>query len=117
MKSTEMNVVTGAFSYTGKYIAQRLLSMGKTVRTITGHPDRNNPFMEQVEAFPFNFDNPKELTRSLEGATTVYNTYWTRFPYGGPLLKTPLRAQRRCSRQPKRPGFANLCISVLPTPP
>lgn len=82
MKSTEMNVVTGAFSYTGKYIAQRLLSMGKTVRTITGHPERKNAFGEQVAAFPFNFDNPRELTRSLEGATTVYNTYWIRFPYG-----------------------------------
>lgn len=58
MKSTEVNVVTGAFSYTGKYIAQRLLSMGKTVRTITGHPERKNAFIEEVEAFPFNFDNP-----------------------------------------------------------
>ena len=62
-------------------------------------PKRENAFNEQVEAFPFNFDNPRELTRSLEGATTVCNTYWIRFLYGGALLTTPLRTQRRCSSQ------------------
>ena len=34
----EFHVVTGAFGYTGKYITQRLLSLGKKVRTITGAP-------------------------------------------------------------------------------
>ncbi len=82
MQSDELNVVTGAFSYTGKYITQRLLSMGKRVRTLTGHPDRENPFGDQVAAFPFNFDRPSDLADSLRGATTFYNTYWIRFSYG-----------------------------------
>ena len=82
METTEVNVVTGAFSHTGKYIAQRLLSMGERVRTLTGRPDHENPFGGQVEAFPFNFDKPGELTDSLRGATTLYNTYWVRFPHG-----------------------------------
>jgi uncharacterized protein YbjT (DUF2867 family) len=77
-----MNVVTGAFSYTGRYIAQRLLSMGEEVRTLTGQPDRENPFGRRVEAFPFSFDKPGELTESLWGATTLYNTYWVRFAWG-----------------------------------
>ena len=77
-----MNVVTGAFSYTGKYITQRLLSMGKRVRTLTGHPDRENPFGHQVSASSFNFDNLSQLTKSLHGATTLYNTYWVRFSHG-----------------------------------
>ena len=68
METTEVNVVTGAFSFTGKYIAQRLLSMGKSVRTLTGRPDDENPFDPQVKAFPFNFDKPGELTDSLKGA-------------------------------------------------
>ena len=80
--SSELNVVTGAFSYTGKYITQRLLSMGKEVRTLTRHPDRKSPFGDQVTAFPFNFDRPSDLIESLRGATTFYNTYWIRFPYG-----------------------------------
>lgn len=76
-----MNVVTGASGYTGKYITRRLLSVGEKVRTLTGHPDRQNPFGHQVSVFPFNFDNPNELIKSLEGSTTLYNTYWIRFPH------------------------------------
>jgi NADH dehydrogenase len=82
MDAPALNVVTGAFGYTGKYITRRLLVMGERVRTITGHPDRPNPFGKQVSAFPFNFDRPDELTKSLQGATTLYNTYWVRFSHG-----------------------------------
>jgi NADH dehydrogenase len=82
METAELNVVTGAFSYTGKYITQRLLSMGERVRTLTDHPNRPNPFGEQVSVSPFSFDDPAELTTSLRGATTLYNTYWVRFSHG-----------------------------------
>jgi NADH dehydrogenase len=82
MATAELDVVTGAFSYTGKYITQRLLSTGKRVRTLTGHPNRPNPFGEQVTVSPFSFDDPAELTKSLRGATTLYNTYWVRFSHG-----------------------------------
>jgi uncharacterized protein YbjT (DUF2867 family) len=83
MGTPELNVVTGAFSYTGKYITQRLLSMGKRVKTITGRSDLENPFGSQVATLPLNFDNLSFLTESLRGATTLYNTYWIRFSYRG----------------------------------
>lgn len=35
MAESELNVVTGAFSFTSKYIARRLLADGKRVRTLT----------------------------------------------------------------------------------
>jgi uncharacterized protein YbjT (DUF2867 family) len=35
-----------------------------------------------VNVAPFNFDDPAELTKSLQGATTLYNTYWVRFSHG-----------------------------------
>jgi len=82
MENTELNVVTGAFGYTRRYITSRLLAMGKKVKTITGCPGRPNPFGDRVSAAPFNFENPGELTRSLRGATTLYVTYWVRFPHG-----------------------------------
>src|SRR6266849_7721608 len=82
MPTSEINVITGAFGYTGKYITRRLLSMGKEVRTLTGHPNNSNPFGERVRVYPFDFDNPAELVRSLRGATTFYNTYWIRFSHG-----------------------------------
>jgi len=80
--SAELNVVTGAFGYTGKYITRRLLSMGRRVKTLTGHPDRPNPFGEQVSVAPFNFEEPAALVESLRGAATLYNTYWVRFSHG-----------------------------------
>lgn len=82
METQELNIVTGAFGYTGKYITKRLLSIGKKVKTLTGHPNRPNPFGNQISVAPFHFGNPAELRRALQGATTLYNTYWVRFPYG-----------------------------------
>lgn len=74
-----LHAVTGAFGYSGKYIARRLLDRGHEVITLTNSPDRANPFDGQVEARPFHFDNLDELTRSLRGVSVLYNTYWVRF--------------------------------------
>ena len=78
-ETPELNVVTGAFGYTGKYIARKLLASGRRVRTLTGHPERPNPFGEQVSVAPLNFECPERLVEDLRGATTLYNTYWIRF--------------------------------------
>ena len=82
MNNAELSVVTGAFGYTGKYIARKLLSTGYEVRTITGHPGRASPFGDQVKAYPLDFGDSDALAQSLSGATTLYNTYWIRFPRG-----------------------------------
>ena len=79
----ELNVVTGAFGYAGKYITRRLLESGIAVRTLTGHPRDPNPFGDAVEAVPLNFERPATLVQSLRGATTIFNTYWIRFERGG----------------------------------
>lgn len=70
--------VTGAFSYSGKYIARRLLERGEEVITLTGHPDRPDPFGGKVEAYPLDFDEAG-MTRSLAGVEVLVNTYWVRF--------------------------------------
>ncbi|GJQ52807.1 MAG: hypothetical protein HKUEN02_16540 [Anaerolineaceae bacterium] len=74
--------VTGAFSYSGKYIAKRLLEKGEEVVTLTNHPDRPDPFGGKVKAFPLNFDDPDELAANLRGADAFVNTYWVRFDKG-----------------------------------
>ena len=71
--------MTGAFGYSGKYIAKRLLDQGHEVITLTNSPDRANPFAGRVKPYPFNFDHPEELTQSLRGVSVLYNTYWVRF--------------------------------------
>jgi len=79
----ETVVITGAFSYTGKYTTRILLDRGYRVRTLTFHPGRPNPFGDRVEVHPYHFDRPAQLRRSLEGASTLINTYWVRFPHNG----------------------------------
>ncbi len=77
----DIHVVTGAFGFSGKYIAKRLLDAGHRVRTLTNSPHRSNPFQGRVEAYPFNFDHPDKLMTSLCGADVLYNNYWVRFNY------------------------------------
>ena len=79
MSERETHAVTGAFGYSGKYIAGRLLDKGHKVITLTNSLHRANPFNEKVQAHPFNFDNPEQLTESLKGVSVLYNTYWVRF--------------------------------------
>ena len=83
MAESDFDVVTGATGYTGRYITRALLARGRRVRTLTGHPTRANPFGDQIESVPYNFERPEELKRSLEGARALFNTYWIRFPHGG----------------------------------
>jgi len=75
----EKHAVTGAFGYSGKYIAGRLLDLGREVITLTNSPERPNPFEGQVKAYPFDFDDVAKLTETLRGVTVLYNTYWVRF--------------------------------------
>ena len=78
--SEDFDVVTGAFSYSGAAITRALGRSGRRVRTLTGHPERNTG--SAVDVRPLGFDDVLGLTSSLQGATTLYNTYWIRFPHG-----------------------------------
>ena len=82
MGEAGMAVVTGAFGYTGKYIAQRLLDDGVTVRGLTRNPQSFSPFGSRVERHALDFNDSEQLTKSLEGAHTLYNTFWIRFARG-----------------------------------
>jgi nucleoside-diphosphate-sugar epimerase len=75
--------VTGAFGFSGRHIAARLLARGDEVITLTNHPDRPDPFDGRIQVAPLAFDDPENLAASLAGVDTVYNTYWVRFAHGG----------------------------------
>lgn len=74
--------VTGAFSYSGKYITSKLLARGEEVITLTNHPNRPDPFNGKVKAFPLNFNKEEELINNLRGIDVLVNTYWVRFDKG-----------------------------------
>ncbi len=73
--------VTGAFGYSGKYIAHRLLDAGHTVITLTNSTNRSDPLTEKIMAYPLRFDDPAALVHSLEGVDGLINTYWVRFDH------------------------------------
>ena len=64
--NTPTDLVTGAFSYSGAMIAERLLDSGRAVRTLTYHPGRPHRLQGSVDAFEYRFDDPAALARSLE---------------------------------------------------
>lgn len=71
--------VTGAFGYSGRYIAQRLIARGDEVITLTNSMKRENPFAGKIRAEPFHFDQPELLEKTLRGVDALVNTYWVRF--------------------------------------
>lgn len=77
-----LSVVTGAFGFSGRHIARKLLERGEAVRTLTNHPNPDDPLLEHVTVSPLKFDDPDSLRKSLRGASVLYNTYWIRFEHG-----------------------------------
>ena len=77
--SERVHVVTGAFGYSGRWIARELLSRGKKVRTLTNAVGRDDPFHGMVEVMPIDFTNHDLLVSSLRGTDVLYNTYWVRY--------------------------------------
>jgi NADH dehydrogenase len=65
------------------------------VRTLTGHPARENDFGGRVAAFPLAFDDQGALARALAGADVLYNTYWVRFARGEQTFERAIDNTRR----------------------
>jgi NADH dehydrogenase len=79
LNESRFDVVTGAFGFTGRFIAQRLLADGRLVKTLTNHAQRPGAEAIQVEVAPLQFTDRAALVESLRGAEVLYNTYWVRF--------------------------------------
>jgi NADH dehydrogenase len=117
----ETVVVTGAFSNTGRYATRILLERGYSVRTLTNHPPtgdtrRPDPFGGRVKSFPYNFERLDELRRSLEGASTLINTYWVRFPHGGATFETAVRNSRTLMQTAKEAGVRRIVHVSIANP-
>ena len=91
MPESELDVVTGAFSYTGSFLARRLLEQGRRVRTLTRRDDPAHPLHGRVEMAPLQFADRALLVESLRGASRLYNTYWVRFERGGTTFDDAVR--------------------------
>lgn len=108
--------VTGAFSYSGKYITQRLIERGEEVITLTGHPGRSDPFDGKVKAFPLDFNDERGLTESLKGARVLVNTYWVRFDRGQNTQARAVENTRRLIRAAKAAGVKRIVHISITNP-
>ncbi len=109
-------VITGAFSYTGKYATRILLDRGYRIRTLTYHPERENPFGDRVQVFPYNFENPERLTETLRGASTLINTYWVRFPRGTATFDAAVQNTRILIGAAKSAGVSRIVHVSIANP-
>ena len=59
-----------------------MLGPGVRVRTLTRGPSADDSLAGRVEAAPLDFSDPEGLSRSMQGADVLYNTYWIRYARG-----------------------------------
>jgi uncharacterized protein YbjT (DUF2867 family) len=114
--ASQFDVVTGAFSYTGKYVARLLLNAGQRVRTLTGHPARANIFGGQVEIAPLDFTDSASLVQSLRGASVLYNSYWVRFSHGPATFAEAVANSRILIQAAKEAGVRRIVHLSIANP-
>jgi uncharacterized protein YbjT (DUF2867 family) len=113
---SDFDVVTGAFSYTGRHIAEKLLGVGRRVRTLTGHPDRPHPLADRVEVFPYDFEDPRRMAAVMQGAGVLYNTYWERFGRRGAGFAPTIRNSRALIEAARLAGVSRIVHISISNP-
>jgi NADH dehydrogenase len=108
--------VTGAFGYSGRAIARRLLAAGRRVRNVTGHPGRPDPFGGRVETAATRFGDPDGMRRALEGAEALVNTYWVRFPRGPVTHDAAVAASRSLFAAARDAGVRRIVHTSITNP-
>ncbi len=107
--------VTGSFSYSGKYITRRLLARNEEVITLTGHPNRPDPFGGKVKAYPLDFDEAG-MRRSLQGVDVLVNTYWVRFDRGKNTQPRAVENTRKLVNAAKAAGVKRIAHISITNP-
>jgi uncharacterized protein YbjT (DUF2867 family) len=112
----ELDVVTGAFSYTGRAIAEELLERGRSVRTLTRRDQPADPLAARIERAALQFRDERRLREALEGVHTLYNTYWVRFAHGVTTFERALANTRILLRAARDAGVRRV-VHVSVTSP
>jgi NADH dehydrogenase len=108
--------VTGAFGFSGRHIAARLLAGGRRVRTLTDHPDPASPLADRIDARRYAFDDPARLARDLDGVHTLYNTYWVRFERAATTYELAIRNTRRLFAAARAAGVRRIVHVSIANP-
>jgi uncharacterized protein YbjT (DUF2867 family) len=100
----DLHVVTGAFSYTGRAIAEQLVAEGRSVRTLTRREAPEDPLAARIETAPLQFHDRDALGNALRGAVVLYNTYWLRFERGASTFARAVENTRTLLRAAAEAG-------------
>ncbi|HSN14014.1 MAG TPA: NAD(P)H-binding protein [Anaeromyxobacteraceae bacterium] len=114
--SARIHAVTGAFGYSGRHVTDLLLAQGKRVRSLTGHPDRPDPFAGRVEVRRLELDDPARLRDALSGVQVLYNTYWVRFAHGATSHARAVEQSRRLFRAAVEAGVERIVHVSITNP-
>ena len=108
VRHPDLAVVTGAFGYTGAYVARCLIDEGVRVRTLTRRGDRGDASRGLVETFRLDFSDPDGLRRSMRGAGVLYNTYWIRYARGPTTFDLAVENTRKLVEAAKEAGIGKI---------
>ncbi len=111
-----IDVVTGAFSYSGRFVAADLLERGRGVRTLTNHPNQRDPLAARIPAQPLDFEDGAALAAALTGADTLYNTYWVRAPQGSVTHAIAVDNTKRLIDAARRAGVRRIVHTSIANP-
>jgi NADH dehydrogenase len=111
-----VDVVTGAFSYSGRFVAAELLQRGRGVRTLTNHPKPDDPLAARIPAQPLDFEDSAALVTALTGADTLYNTYWVRAPRVGVPHTIAVDNTKRLIDAARRAGVRRIVHTSIANP-
>jgi NADH dehydrogenase len=111
-----VDVVTGAFSYSGRFVAAELLQRGRGVRTLTNHPKPDDPLAARIPAQPLDFEDSAALVTALTGADTLYNTYWVRAPRVGVPHTIAVENTKRLIDAARRAGVRRIVHTSIANP-
>src|SRR5260370_2170782 len=111
-----VDVVTGAFSYSGRFVAAQMLERGRGVRTLTNHPKREDPLAPRIPTYPLNFEDVDALLAALKGADTLYNTYWVRAPHGSLTHTIAVDNTKRLIDAARRAGVRRIVHTSIANP-
>lgn len=112
----DVHAVTGAFGYSGFHVSRLLLERGGRVRSLTGHPDRPDPFGGRVEVRRFRFDDPAEMRDALSDVKVLYNTYWVRFAHGTTTHALAVENSRRLFEAAAAAGVERVVHTSITNP-
>ena len=118
---TGLDVVTGAFSYSGRAIARHLQHAGRQVRTLTGHPERVPATRDDIEVRPLDFDDRRDWLRRCGAPRRCTTPIGSASPTAESTTPWRWRTPAPCSRRPDRPGCtrsstSRSCIPRLDSP-